>query len=360
MTERPPLQLHTNVPENITLRQLTNAAELAVFSKVLAHDQENLEKFTDLELPSHKELERAVDKPDSIEVGGDMYLGIWQRNQLLGGVMLRNIEGQIDIDFWLEENATKEAIATTALQTLLRTMVGRRKLKFDLVATISDDNRAARRVLERSGFIEKADNMPNHTRTFGVGAQMSEKEIIQSETVTQSPELVARALIVIENLLDEDDYDDEEGEEEEVDFNTYNDNGEAITGTIYHDKKSNILSIETFREINSEYGIDLRQDDNKYLHHTECEIDVNEGEVIGYSSDMVIRDYFGHATEYPSHGGTNTPFETENRSDKRVITDVGLKKFRIEVFLDQFSLMLRRDEEEILSMLDQVVASSID
>lgn len=198
MSNREPLQLHLNTKDGVTLRQLSDDSDLHVFSEALAYNHERFEDCRDLKIPTQKELRSAVDEPDSIEVGGDMYLGIWQQSILLGGLMLRNYEGQIDLQFWLEKNASKNAIASTAISALTRLMVSRRRLNFDMIAKVANDNDEAMRVLERSGFIEKSDNIKERTITFGVLSQMSETQIKKSEEVRNSPELVYRALSVLE------------------------------------------------------------------------------------------------------------------------------------------------------------------
>ncbi len=369
MPNREPLQLHLNTIDGVTLRQLSSDSELHAFSEAIAYNHERFEDCRDLKIPTHKQLRSAVEKPDSIEVGGDMYLGIWQRKVLLGGLMLRNYEGQIDLQFWLENNASKNAIASTAISTLTRLMVSRRRLNFNLIANVANDNNEAMRVLSRAGFIEKKDNIKDRTITFGVLSQMSETQIMQSEEVRKTPELVHRALSVLDYHLDEDDedygggeymyVDDEEEIEQEAEFETVSGDDEKITGTIYHDTKEKVLTVDIYREVKDEFGGVTRQDDNKYLLHTECMLDSNDGEVISFSNEMVVRDYSDAGVGFPENRVTNSPKDYKTNKD-RLVSPGGLKHFENRVGLDQLSVMMRHNEEELLDMLDRAMASNID
>ncbi len=369
MPNREPLQLHLNTIDGVTLRQLSGDSDLHVFSEALAYNHERFEDCRDLKIPTQKELISAVEKPDSIEVGGDMYLGIWKQNSLLGGLMLRNYEGQIDLQFWLENNATKNAIASTAISAFTRLMVSRRRLHFDLVANVANDNDEAMRVLGRAGYIEKKDNIKNRSITFGVLSQLSENQIMQSEEVRYSPELVVRALSALEydDEYEDEDYEDgeymyeedEEIAEQELDFETVSNNDEEITGTIYHDKKEKVLTIDIYREIMDEFGGAARTDDNKYLLHTECTLDSTDGEVISFGNEMVVRDYRDAAVEFPENRATNS-LEKDKTAKDRIINPVGLMRLGDTTAIDQLSVMMRHNEEEILHMLDLVTADSVD
>lgn len=353
--------MHLNAIDDVTLRQLSDESEMNVFSHALAYNHERFENSGDLTMPTQKELENAVKNPDSIEVGGDMYLGIWQQKALLGGLMLRNYEGQIDLQFWLENNASKSAIASAAISAFTRLMVSRRRLGFDMIAKVANGNKEAMRVLGRSGYIETADNIKDRTVTFGVLSQLSEAQIMKSEEVRNSPELVVRALSVIDQHLDIDEEDDEEddAEYEEVDFETLSDNDEKITGNIYYDKKSHILSVDVYREVMDEFDGATRQDDNKYLLHTECILDAADGEVINFGNSMVIRDYRDAPAELPGNRLTNSPDKEKTRKDN-IISSVGLRHLETNTAIEQLSVMMRHNEDEILDILDLVMASSID
>ncbi len=370
MSNREPLQLHLNIIDGVTLRQLSSESELHTFSKALAYNHERFEDCRDLKLPTQKELTSAVEEPDSIEVGGDMYLGIWQQKQLLGGLMLRSIEGKVDLQFWLEKNASKNAIASTAISALTRLMVSRRRLNFNMIANVANDNNEAMRVLGRAGYIEKTDNIKDRTITFGVLSQMSENQIMRSEEVRNSPELVVRALSLLENDLDDkEDYeegdliveDDEVDDHYEVDFETVSDLDEEITGTIYHDTKEKILMIDLYREVMDELGGVTRQhdDDDKYLLHTECMIDSTDGEIISFDNKMVVRDYNDAGVGFPENRVTNSPKKDKTNKD-RLVSPGGLVHFNNRVALDQLSVMMRHNEEDLLDMLDFVKASIID
>ncbi len=360
MPNREPFEMHLNAIDDVTLRQLSDESEMNAFSHALAYNHERFENSGDLTMPTQKELENAVKNPDSIEVGGYMYLGIWQQKILLGGLMLRNYEGQIDLQFWLENNASKNAIASTAISAFTRLMVSRRRLSFDMIAKVANDNKEAMRVLGRSGYIETADNIKDRTVTFGVLSQLSEVQIMKSEEVRNSPELVVRALSVLDQHLDRDEEDeDDDTEYEEIDFETVSDNDEKITGNIYYDKKSHILSVDIYREVMDEFDGATRQDDNKYLLHTECILDAVDGEVINFGNSMVVRDYRDAPAELPDNRLTNSPIKKKTRKDS-IINSVGLMHLEANTAVDQLSIMMRHNEDEILDILDLVMASSID
>ena len=355
--------MHLIAMDDVTIRQLSDEGEMNAFSQALAYNHERFEGCRDLTIPTQSELKNAVNNPGSIEVGGDMYLGLWQQKVLLGGLMLRNFKDQIDLQFWLEKSAKKNAIASTAIAEFTRLMISRRRLDFNMVATVANDNHEAMRVLGRSGYIETADNIKDRTITFGVLSRMSETQIMKSEEVRKSPELVIRALSVLDYHLDKDDeYEEEEesdAEYEEVDFETVSDNDEKITGNIYYDKKLRILSVDTYREIMDECNGATRQDDNKYLLHTECMMDAVDGEVIAFGNRMVVRDYRGAPAELPGNRATNSPIKKKTRKD-HIINSVGLMHLEANTPIEQLSVMMRHNEEEILDMLDLVMASSID
>jgi hypothetical protein len=239
-------------------------------------------------------------------------------------------------------------------------MVSRRRLGFEMIAKVANDNKEAMRVLGRSGYIETADNIKDRTVTFGILSQLSETQIMQSEEVRNSPELVVRALSVLEQHLDEDDeYEEDDAEYEEVDFEAFSDDDEKITGNIYYDKKSRILSVDVYREVMDEFNGATRQDDNKYLLHTECILDAVDGEVINFGNSMVVRDYRDAPAELPDNRQTNSPIKEKTRKDS-IINSVGLRHLEANTAVEQLSVMIRHNEDEILDILDLVMASNID
>src|SRR3990167_3254951 len=370
MSNREPLQLHLSTIDDVTLRQLSSDDELHTFSKALAYNHERFEDCSDLTIPTQIELRRAVEEPDSIEVGGDMYLGIWKQKVLLGGLMLRNYEGQIDLQFWLETNASKNMIASAAISAFTHLMVSRRRLGFDMIAKVANGNDEAVRVLERSGFIKKKDNIKELTATFGVLSQASKTEIMQSEEVRFSPELAVRALFVIEQYLDDDDddddydyddgeymYEDDDATEHQVDIDVLSDSDEEITCSIYHDLKEKVLAIDIYREVVDEFNGTTRQDDDKYILHTECLIDSIDGEIISFGNKMIVRDYDGAGVGLPEDRITNNP-KKDKTIDYMFVSEGGLKRFESRVALDQLSVMMRHNEDEILDILDLVMASN--
>ncbi len=355
MTERPPLHLNLKGTNGVYLRQLDSESDLKQYQEAMAYANDSgMTNYEDIDLPTPTELRLAVEFPEIAEDDGDMYMGIWKKKKLLGGLMLRNYVGQMNLQFWLDAQAQDRGIASKAVSTFTKSVVGSEEFSLEIIARANEDNDHARRVLERSGYYEIRQPRPVEGNVvFGSLRQIQKSDldfVRDSESITSSRALVNSTLRALDLR-----FDDEDKDEKFVfhDFHIVTDNDEKVEIGLTHDRKIKAVTIDIYYEIMDEEGGFTRQDDHQYLLHTSCVINEQTKKIMDFYQVMMIKDYRGVVVKVPEDKKTNSPL---NKNDKLPVRDE-LKELSEEVPTFQILTMMKHHEDQILEMLHEVMAN---
>jgi ribosomal-protein-alanine N-acetyltransferase len=144
--------------DGVYLRELAQESDDAALFGLFEANREFWAPFAEDMLAMHGTLKDVVDSREMAELEGELRVGLWKNEQLLGWISIMDYSDDPAVGnwlgVWLDEHATGQGNATAAVEAVVEHIRSSRTNK-DIATTTNPDNIAAIKLLERVGFTRR-------------------------------------------------------------------------------------------------------------------------------------------------------------------------------------------------------------